>query len=673
MNPFFETWTTSFAAPPFDLIRPEHFAPAFDEGMTRHKAEIAAIAEDPAVPDFANTIEAMERSGRFLKRVHAVFANLVVSLGGTALQAIDLDYAPKLAAHFAAIALDPRLFQRVAGLHAGQPKLDPDQARVLERSHLGFVRAGAALGPSEKQRMAEISERLATLHTRFGQNVLHDENTWQLELTDADLAGLPDFVVEGARRAAAERGHPGGMVITLSRSLIEPFLTFSARRDLRRTAHAAWISRGEHPGAHDNTRLIPEILALRAERARLLGYTHFADFRLADTMAGTPAAVEGLTGEVWTAGRAQALAEAERLGRLAKAEGMNETLEAWDWLYYAEKVRYADYAIDEAEVKPYFVLENIQQAVFDTAGRLFGLSFIPRTDVPVYHPDVRAYEVREGERHVGLFLADNYARADKRSGAWMSSYRDQEDLDGSVAPIIVNNNNFAKSTPALLSYDDAETMFHEFGHALHGLLSQVRYPSQSGTAVRRDFVELPSQIYEHWLSVPETLARFARHHETNEPIPAALVAKLHAARNFNQGFDTVEYTASAILDMRLHTHPTPETLDIARFEREVLAELGMPAAIGARHRPPHFQHLFAGGGYAAGYYSYLWAEVLDADGFARFEESGDPFNPELAAKFKILLSSGDTRDPMELYVDFAGRMPETKALLMSRGLLAAGA
>jgi peptidyl-dipeptidase Dcp len=672
-NPFFETWTTPFGAPPFDRIRPAHFPAALDAGMARHRAEIDAIVADPAPAGFDNTIVAMERAGRLLRCVHGVFANLVVSLGGEALQAIERDYAPKLAAHYTAIALDPGLFRRVEAVHAARATLGlaADQMRLLERSHLGFIRGGAALGEAEKLRMAEISSRLATLHTEFGQNVLHDETTWQLELGEGDLDGLPDFVIAGARRAAAERGLAGGMVITLSRSLIEPFLTFSTRRDLRRIAHAAWIARGENAGPHDNRVLIPEILALRAERARLLGYRDFADFRLADTMAGTPDAVARLTGEVWDAGRARALQEQARLQAMAEAEGLNETLQAWDWLFYAEKVRRADYAIDEAEVKPYFVLENIQRAVFDTASRLFGLSFVPRPDVPVYHPDVRAYEVRAGERHIGLFLADNFARTGKRSGAWMSSYRDQENFDGEVRPVIVNNNNFAPSVPALLSFDDARTMFHEFGHALHGLLSDVRYPSQSGTSVRRDFVELPSQIFEHWLEVPETLREYARHHETGEPIPAALVEKLLAARTFNQGFATVEYTASAILDMQLHAHPQPERLDVAAFERAALAELGMPAAIGARHRPAHFQHLFAGGGYAAGYYSYLWAEVLDADGFALFEASGDVFNPELAARFRVLLSSGDTRDPMQLYVDFAGRAPDTRPLLINRGLLAA--
>jgi peptidyl-dipeptidase Dcp len=533
------------------------------------------------------------------------------------------------------------------------------------------VRNGAGLGTAQKLRVTEITGRLATLHTQFGQNVLHDEKEWQLVLAAADLDGLPDFVVAGARQAAVERGLTAGWVITLSRSLIEPFLAFCPRRDLRQIAHAAWIARGEHPGAHDNRPLIPEILALRAERARLLGYATYAAFRLADTMAGTPQAVDRLTSEVWTAAKRKAAHEAEALLQIARVDGI-ERLEPWDWLFYAEKLRQSAYAIDEAAVKPYFVLENIQRAAFDTATRLFGLTFVERPDIPVYHADVRAYEVHDKARSpdapVGIFLADNYARPDKRSGAWMSSYRDQETLDGAITPIIVNNNNFARAAPTLLSFDDAETLFHEFGHALHGLLSNVRYPSQSGTSVRRDFVEFPSQIYEHWLAEPAVLRTYARHHQTGEPIPDALITSLLAARNFNQGHATIEYTASAILDMALHTHPEPGTIDIGKFERATLARLGTPAAIGPRHRAPHFQHLFSGGGYAAGYYSYLWAELLEADGFAAFKEAGDVFDPAIAGRLRTVLEAGDTQDPMELYVGFRGHAPSTEPLLAGRNL-----
>ncbi len=668
-NPFFEAWSTPFGAPPFDRIRPEHYGPAFDAGMRAHLDEIEAIADDPRPPDFENTIVAMERAGRLLTDVGSVFFNLAASEGSETLRAIERDYAPKLAEHGSRVALHEGIFARVGKLYATREalNLEPDQLRLLERAYLGFVRAGAALAPEARRRMAEISTRLATLHTQFGQNVLHDEREWFLPLGPADLAGLPDFVRASAADAAVERGLTGH-VVTLSRSLIEPFLTFSSRRELRQAAHAAWIARGEHPGPQDNTRLIPEILALRAERAHLLGFSSYADFRLADTMAATRTAVAGLTDEVWKAGLNRALEERDRLQANAHADGLNGKLEAWDWLHYAERVRQAEYAIDAAEIKPYFAFENIQQAAFDTAGRLFGLEFVEQADVSTYHPDVRAYDVRQDQRHVGLFLSDPFARADKRSGAWMSSFRDQQNVDGPVTPIIVNNNNFAKSTPALLSFDDAETLFHEFGHALHGLLSAVRYPSQSGTSVRRDFVEFPSQIFEHWIAAPEILARYARHHETDEPIPAALVERLLAARNFNQGFATVEYTAAAMLDMAMHAHPDPAAMDVAAFERKTLAAIGIPSEIGVRHRPAHFQHLFSGGGYAAGYYSYLWAEVLEADGFAAYEQAGDLFDPAIASRLRTLLASGDMKDPMELYLQFRGHLPRTDALLRQRGL-----
>lgn len=673
-NPLLAPWSTPFGAPPFDAIAPGDFVPAFDQGMAEHWAEIEALAADPAPPGFANTIVAMERGGRTLERVAALFFNLVSSHGNAALQEVEREMAPKLAAHQSRVALHPALFARVAALHdrRGTLGLDADELRLLERSHLGFVRAGAGLDEVGRTRIAAINTRLATLHTDFGQNVLHDEREWTMPLGQDDLAGLPGFVVQGARQAAAERGRDGRL-ITLSRSLIEPFLTFSPRRDLREVAWRAWVARGMHAGAHDNRPLIPEILALRRERARLLGFSHFAEFRLADSMAGSPEAVARLTDEVWEAGRRRAGEEAQRLLAIARQDGINERLEPWDWRHYAEKIRQSEYDLDETVTKPFFELGRIQQAAFDTATRLFGLSFTARDDVPVYHPDVRAYEVRDSEGHVGLFLADHFARPDKRSGAWMSSFRSQEDMskhgEEPAAPIIVNNNNFARGTPTLLSFDDASTLFHEFGHALHGLLSRVRYPSQSGTSVRRDFVEFPSQVYEHWLEAPQTLRQYARHHETGDAIPDDLIDRLLAARTFNQGFATVEFLASAILDMELHLHPAPETLDIEAFETEALARLGMPTEIGMRHRPAHFQHLFSGGGYAAGYYSYLWAEVLDADGFDAFTEAGDPFHPETAARLKRVLAAGDTRDPMELYVEFRGRAPGTAALLRMRGLV----
>jgi len=670
-NPLLAAWDTPFGLPPFDRIRPEHFAPAFEAAMAEHLEEIAAIGADPAEPDFANTIEALQRSGRGLSRVGNVFGNLVVSLGGEALEAIDRDLAPRLAAHGMRVSLDPAVFARVDALHGRRDALalEEDQRRLLERTHLGFVRSGAALDAAAKARMTAISERLATLHTAFGQNVVHDERDWHLALSEGDLDGLPDFLRDGMAAAAAERGVTG-YAVTLSRSLIEPFLAHAARRDLREAAYRAWIARGTHPGEHDNRPLIPEILALRDERARLLGHASFAAFRLADSMAGTEAAVQGLLAEVWEPAKRKAAEERDRLLEAARAEGFDGVLEPWDWRYYAEKVRRAAYTIDEAETKPYFALPNIQRAAFDTATRLFGVTFEALPDAPAYHPDVRTYEVRDASGHVGVFLVDHFARAGKRSGAWMSSYRDQENLDAPVSPVIVNNNNFAKAEPTLLSFDDARTLFHEFGHALHGLLSRVRYPSQSGTSVRRDFVELPSQILEHWMEEPETLRRYALHERTGEPVPEALVSRILAARDFNQGFATVEYTSSALIDMALHAHPAPGTIDIEQFEVGFLESIGMPREIGIRHRPAHFQHLFAGGGYAASYYAYMWAEVLDADGFEAFREAGDPFDPPTAARLRALFSAGDTRDPMALYVAFRGRPPGTAALLRGRGLAA---
>jgi peptidyl-dipeptidase Dcp len=675
-NPFFTDWDTPFGMPPFDRIRPDHFPAAFDRGMDEQLAEIAAIVAAPVPPSFADTIEAVERSGRLLDRVSRVFSNLDSSDTNPALEAIARGYAPKLAQHHTRIALDPGLFARIANLHArrGELGLAEDQMRLLDRHHLRLVRAGALLSSDQKARMAEISERLATLHTLFGQNVLHDEREWRLALDESDLDGLPGFARAAAAQAAAERGLEGHYVVTLARSSIEPFLAFSSRRDLRRAAHQAWTARGTHPGDADNTPLIREIMGLRAEQARLLGYENFAAYRLDDSMAKTTGAVERLLLEVWDPAKNKARAERAALEDLARTEGLNEPLEPWDWRYYAEKVRHAQYDLDEAEVKPYFVLDNMVAAAFDTAGHLFGLTFDARGDLPVYHPDVRVWEVRDREgNHVGLFLHDNFARPGKHSGAWSSRYRDQQNLDGPVAPIVVNNNNFAKSDPAggaptLLSFDDARTLFHEFGHGLHALLSRVRYPSQSGTAVRRDFVEFPSQIFEHWMSAPENLRKYARHYQTGEAIPEALMHRLLAARTFNEGFATVEYTASALIDLELHRDPHPDNLDPDRFEREFLAEYEVPREIGLRHRPAHFQHLFAGGGYAAGYYAYLWAEVLDADGFAAFTEVGDVFDPALAARLKDIYSAGDTRDPMALYRAFRGRDPDIAALLRQRGL-----
>ncbi|NKC32575.1 M3 family metallopeptidase [Falsiroseomonas selenitidurans] len=666
-NPLLAPWTTPFGVPPFDLIRAEHFPDAFEAGMAAHAAEVQAIAAATTPPSFRNTVEALERSGRVLDRVKSVFFNLVSSQATEALQAVERDFAPKLARHRSEVVLNPGLFARVTAVLSRRAELDldPDQDRLLVRLHAGLLRAGAGLNQAGRARMTEIAARLATLHTQFGQNVLQDETAWQMELAESELAGLPGFARDAAREAARERG-VDGWVITLSRSSVEPFLTFSTDRALRRRAWEAWVARGTGP-ARDNAPLVKEILALRRERARLLGFADFADWRLADNMARQPAAAEALLREVWAPARRRAEAERAELEALA-----GHPIEAWDWRHYAERARRDRHAVDETLTKPYFPLEGMLRAIFDTAGRLFGVRFVERTDIPLYHPDVRAFDMQDGEgAHCGLFLLDSFARPAKRSGAWMSSYRVAETLDGPVTPIVVNNNNIAKSDPALLSFDEARTLFHEFGHALHGLLSTARYPSQSGTAVLADFVEFPSQVLEHWLEVPAILRAHARHHESGEPLPEDLLARILAARQAGQGFATVEFVSSALIDLALHTHPDPQSLDLAAFETAFLAEIGMPEAIGLRHRPPHFQHLFAGGGYAAGYYAYMWAEVLDADAFEAFEEAGDPFDPALAARLKAVFEAGDTQDPMGLYVAFRGREPQVGALLRNRGLVGA--
>jgi peptidyl-dipeptidase Dcp len=676
-NPLLRPWTAPFEAPPFPELAPEHYRPAFDAALAEHRAEIDAIAGNPAPPSFDNTIDALEVAGQTLRKVSAVFFNICGTDGNDATEAIEREIAPVLARHRTAIMLNEALFRRVDDLHKRSDTLglSDEQCRVLDRHHIAFRRAGAGLDAASKRRLAEIVERLASLGTAFSQAVLADERAFMLVLEgEDDLAGLPNFLRSAAKQAAEERGHPGKYVITLGRSSIEPFQQFSARRDLREKAYKAWIARGENGGASDTTAIIGEMLRLRSERAKLLGFPTFAHFRLDDSMAKTPDAVQDLLNTVWPPARRRALAERDALQELADADGGGFTLAAWDWRYYAEKLRKARYDLDAAEIKPYLQLDKIIDAAFDTARRLFGLTFRPRDDVPLYHPDVRAWEVRDRDgRHVGLFLGDYFARPSKRSGAWMSGFRMQEKLAGDIRPIIVNVMNFAKGAPgeaSLLSIDDAHTLFHEFGHALHGLLSNVTYPSIAGTKVATDFVELPSQLYEHWFERPEILNRFAVHYQTGEPMPEALMQRVIESRNFNQGFATVEYVASAIVDLDMHLLPSADNFDVKGFEQESLAKIGMPQEISMRHRPPHFSHVFSGDGYAASYYSYLWSEVLDADAFTAFEESGDVFDPETSRRLRgFVYSAGYLRDPADAYVAFRGRMPTTEPLLKKRGLV----
>ena len=675
-NPLLADWTAAYGLPPFAAVTPDRFRPAFNEALRRHRAEIDAIAANPAQPTFDNTIAALERSGQALDRVVNLFFVLAGADTNEAIEAVEREISPLLARHSNGIYLNRPLYARLADLYKRQRALglNAEQARVLERYHSRFVRAGAALDPQAQERLAAINERLASLGTQFGQNVLADEKAFVLLLEEGDLAGLPDFARDAARQAAEERGHTSQYAITLSRSSCETFLQFSARRDLREKVFQAWVKRGENGGATDNRALIAEMVALRAERSKLLGFDSFADYRLADQMAKTPATARKLLDEVWVRARAKAAAERDALQALIAQEGGNFQLAPHDWRYYAEKRRKAEFDLDEAEIKPYLQLDNMIVAAFETARRLFGLTFTP-VDVPLYHSDARAYEVKDASgRHVGLFIGDYFARASKHSGAWMTSLRDQEKLR-EVTPVILNICNFSKPAPgepALLSFDDARTLFHEFGHALHGLLSNVTYPLLAGTAVASDFVELPSQLYEHWLEVPEILEKYARHYRTGAPMPKALLDKVLATRTFNQGFATVEYTACALVDLDLHGLPDADRLDVDEFERRDLARIAMPAEIVMRHRLPHFQHLFSGGGYAAAYYSYMWSEVLDADAFAAFEETGDPFNAATAQRLRdYIYSAGNLRDPADAYKAFRGRLPSVEPLLKKRGLAGA--
>jgi peptidyl-dipeptidase Dcp len=678
-NPSPAEWTEPFGVPPFARILPEHFGPAFDRGFAAHEAEVAAIADNPAPPDFNNTIAALENSGRPLARVSRVFSVLAGAHTNDALLALEREIAPRRAKHWNKILMNTALFGRIAALWRDRDRLglDPEQARVLERYHVMFTRAGGALDDAAKERLAAINERLATLGTSFSQNVLADEQDYTLVLeSEAELAGLPDFLREAAREAAEERGLAGKQVITLSRSSVEPFLQFSERRDLREKAFRAWIARGDRGGKTDNKAIIAETVRLRAERAHRLGFPSFAHYRLDDAMAKTPEAVRGLLDRVWPAARARALADRDAMQDLVQAEGGNFRLAPWDWRFYAEKLRKARCDFDEAAIKPYLQLDNIIAAAFHTATKLFGLTFERRHDVPVWHPDVRVWEVRAADgRHLGLFFGDYFARSSKRSGAWMTTLRDQEKLAGDIQPLVVNVMNFSKAAggaPTLLSFDDARTLFHEFGHGLHGLLSDVTYPMIAGTHVQTDFVELPSQLYEHWLEQPAVLRQFALHYRTGEPMPEELLARVLSARTFNQGFATVEYVSSALVDLDFHSRDLPEAFDVEAFERESLARIGMPEEIVMRHRPPHFTHVFSGGGYASAYYSYMWSEVLDADAFAAFEETGDIFDPATARRLRDdIYSAGGKRDPQAAYEAFRGRLPTPDALLKKRGLVEA--
>ncbi len=671
-------WNGLHGLPRFDAVADSDFAAAFEAALAAHEREIDEIAGNGQEPTFENTIVALEIAGDELSRVSALFWNRAGAHTNEVIQALERDISPKMSRHYSKIGMNADLFKRIDALWEARETLGLtlEQTRVLERHWKGFVRSGAKLPKAEQEKLAAINEKLAGLSTSFGQNVLADEKGWSLILSaEEELAGIPDFLRDAMAAAARERGEDGKYAVTLSRSIIEPFLTFSERRDLREQAFKAWVARGENAGATDNRGIIRETLALRDEVAKLLGYGNFAELKLDNTMAKTPEAVNDLLRAVWARAVKRAREEEADIAGLIAAEGKNHEVMPWDWRHYAEKIRAQRFSFSEAELKPYLQLEKIIAACFDVAGRLFGIRAIEKKGIAAYHPDVRVFEIRDrDDKLVALFLGDYFARSSKRSGAWMSAFQSQHKLalkngHHGELPIIYNVCNFAKPAegkPALLSLDDARTLFHEFGHALHGMLSNVTYPSVSGTAVSRDFVELPSQLYEHWLTVPDILKEYAVHFETGAPMPQALLDKVLAARTFNSGFNTVEFTSSALVDMAFHTRDTVD--DPMAVQAEVLSEIGMPKSIVMRHATPHFQHIFSGG-YSAGYYSYMWSEVLDADAFAAFEETGDAFNGEMARKLREnIYSTGGSVDPEDAYKAFRGKLPSPDAMLVKKGL-----
>jgi peptidyl-dipeptidase Dcp len=673
-NPLLAAWDTPFGTPPLDRIDEAHFLPAFEAALASHRAEIDAIATNPEPPSFENTLLAMEQAGGDLGRVSRVFFNLTSSASNDDIRAIQREMSPRLAAHSASITLNPELFARIDALYENRDSLElsPQQARLLVTTHEDFIRAGAQLEGTDRERFAEIRAELASLYTRFSQNEQADREAWTLSLSDEDIAELPNYIVSAAAGAAADRGLDGH-VVTLARSSVEPFLQSSPNREQRETAWRAWTQRGDNDNENDNKDTIREILSLRLEMANLLGFETFAHYRTAGTMAGTPDAAMSLMEQVWWPARQRALEEAADIQtRIGNAGGGFE-LEPWDWRYYTQQVRAERYDLDESEVKAYLQLDEMIDAMFFVAERLFDVRFVERDDIPTYHPDVRVWAMEDSQGEIaGIFYGDFFARPGKRGGAWMSSFRPQNGLTGDI-PLILNNCNYNKPAAgeaALLSFTDAVTLFHEFGHGLHGLLSKTDYPSLAGTSVDRDFVEFPAQILEHWLSQPEVLERFALHHETGEAMPPELLERVLAATQFNQGFATVEFLNSGFVDLAYHLNTEPAAIDIDSFENEVLASRQNLEEIPMRHRSTHFLHTFAGEGYSAGYYSYLWAGVLDNDGFAAFEEAGDIFDPDLARKlYENVFSAGDTQEAMDAYVGFRGREPEVDALLRNRGFI----
>ena len=679
-NPLLPAWTGSYGGvPPFDKVKVEHFKPAIEAGMKGRLEEIEKIANASSAPSFENTIAELERSGDTMERVLRIYGIWSGNMSTSEFQAVQREMAPKLAAFADQIIQNEKLFKRIEAVYNNRQKADltDEQQRLVWLHYNDFVRSGAKLNAEDKARLSEINQALAGLFTKFSQNVLADETQHILIIdNEGDLAGLPASVKTAAAELAKQKKMPGKWVIANTRSSVDPFLTYSENRSLREKAWRMFISRGDNGDEHDNNKIITDILKLRAERARLLGYATHAHWRLENTMAKTPEKALALLEEVWKPAVARVHEEVADMQAVAdKEEQRRIKIEPWDYRFYAEKVRKERYDLDQNEVKPYLQLDKLREGMFWVAGELFNFAFSPVTNVPVYHPDVKVWEVKDktSGKHVGLWYFDPYAREGKRSGAWMNAYRVQENMDEPITTIVSNNSNFVKGKPGepvLISWDDATTLFHEFGHALHGLSSNVTYPSLAGTAVVRDYVEFPSQLLEHWLSTPEVLQRFALHYETGKPIPQDLVERIERASTFNQGFATTEYLASALIDMKYHLSTSTE-IDPDKFERETLASLGMPDELVMRHRSPHFSHIFSGDSYSAGYYSYLWSDVLTADAYTAFTEAGGAYDKAVAARLrKHVFSAGNTVDPAQAYRAFRGRDPKIEALLKKRGFVA---
>ncbi len=676
-NPLLEQWETPFGVPPFEAIKLEHYQPAFEEAMQQHQNEIRAIQVKRSAPTFDNTIAALDRSGALLDQVSHVFFAMTSSMTNDQLQAVAKEIAPKLSQHRDEILLNELLFQRVKTVYDSRDQFDlsAEQEKLLDELYKDFVRGGANLPRDKKQKLKEINSKLSVLSVRFGENVLKENNRFELVIDDkANLAGLPDASIAGAAETAKQRGHDGQWVFTLHKPSMLPFLTYCKNRALREKIYRGYINRGNHNDQLDNKKILAEMAALRVERANLLGYPTHAHYVLDDNMAKVPENVYKLLNEVWQPALSRAKQEVVDMQQMIDDEKGGFKLASWDWWYYAEKVKKAKYDLDEEMLRPYFKLDNVLHGAFDVATRLYGLQFEKLSDIPVYHKDVTAYEVKDADgSHIGILFVDYFPRASKRGGAWMSEFRQQRKIDGKdIRPVIYNVGNFSKPTgdkPSLLSLEEVQTLFHEFGHGLHGLLSKCTYKSLAGTEVARDFVELPSQIMENWAVEPIVLKMYAKHYKTGDAMPDELIEKIRKARFFNQGFATTEYLAASFLDMDWHTirEPNPD-VDVLAFENASLDQIGLIPEIISRYRSPYFQHIFSGG-YSSGYYSYLWAEVLDADAFEAFKETGDVFNPQVAKAFRDnILSRGGTEDPMVLYKKFRGKEPGTAPLLKRRGL-----